>query len=79
MQTFRAFRIHEQDGGVRAGVEQLTLDDLSPGEVLIRNRYSSVNFKDALAATGRAKILRRFPLVGGIDAWEKAGGPLECA
>ena len=68
MQTFRAFRIHEQDGGVRAGVEQLTLDDLSPGQVLIRNRYSSVNFKDALAATGRAKILRRFPLVGGIDA-----------
>ena len=69
MQTFRAFRIH-QDGhdGVRAGVEQVGLEELAPGEVLIHNRWSSVNFKDALAATGRAKILRRFPLVGGIDA-----------
>src|SRR4029450_1608547 len=46
---------------------QLTLDDLSPGEVVIRAAYSSVNYKDALAATGAGKIMRRFPLVGGID------------
>jgi NADPH2:quinone reductase len=46
---------------------QLTLDDLSPGDVVIRAAYSSVNYKDALAATGAGKIVRRFPLVGGID------------
>jgi NADPH2:quinone reductase len=44
-----------------------TLDDLSPGDVVIRAAYSSVNYKDALAATGTGKILRRFPLIGGID------------
>jgi len=70
MQPFRAFRIHNDDHGYRAGVEELTLDNLtaSEGDVLMRVRYSSVNYKDALAGTGRGKILRRFPLVGGIDA-----------
>jgi acrylyl-CoA reductase (NADPH) len=48
-------------------IEELSLDALSPGEVVIRVHYSSVNYKDALAATGRGRILRRFPLVGGID------------
>jgi putative YhdH/YhfP family quinone oxidoreductase len=64
--TFRAFRIHQSDGH-RAGVEALSLDDLSPGEVVVRAEWSSVNYKDALAGTGEGKILRRFPLVGGID------------
>ena len=59
MNRFRAFRIHETDGEVSAGIEELDLDDLSAGEVVIRAGYSSVNYKDALAATGRAKILRR--------------------
>ena len=68
MDSFRALRIHEDTGGaVRAVLELLTLDDLSPGEVVIRSRYSSVNYKDALAATGKGKILRRFPLVAGVD------------
>lgn len=65
--SFRAFRIHSDDAGYRAGIEQLGIDDLSPGEVVLRTAHSSVNFKDALAGTGRGKILRRFPLVGGID------------
>ncbi len=64
--SFRAFRIHS-DGGHRAGIESISLDDLSPGEVVIRAAYSSVNYKDALAGTGSGKILRSFPLVGGID------------
>ena len=64
--SFRAFRIHG-DGGHRAGVEPVALDDLSPGEVVVRAAYSGVNYKDALAGTGTGKILRRFPLVGGID------------
>ncbi|TKS54099.1 acryloyl-CoA reductase [Luteimonas yindakuii] len=65
--SFRAFRIHDDAQGYRSGVEALTLDDLSPGEVVIRTAFSSVNFKDALAGTGKGRILRRFPLVGGID------------
>lgn len=65
--TFDAFRIHNDAEGYRSGVEPLALDALSPGEVVIRTAYSSVNFKDALAGTGQGKILRRFPLVGGID------------
>jgi len=65
--TFDAFRIHSDDAGYRSGIEQVALDDLSPGEVVIAAEWSSVNFKDALAGTGQGRILRRFPLVGGID------------
>ncbi|HLS84331.1 MAG TPA: oxidoreductase [Arenimonas sp.] len=64
---FRAFRIHQDDAGHRAGIEELSLDDLAPGEIVVRAAWSSVNYKDALAGTGKGKILRRFPLVGGID------------
>ena len=52
---------------MEARFEQLTLDDLAPGEVVIRVSHSSINYKDALAATGKGRILRRYPLVGGID------------
>ncbi len=65
--NFSAFRIHDDANGYRAGIESISLDDLNPGEVVIKTEYSSVNFKDALAGTGKGKILRRFPLVGGID------------
>ena len=65
--TFPAFRIHSDDAGYRSGIEEMALGDLSPGEVVLRTVYSSVNFKDALAGTGQGRILRRFPLVGGID------------
>ncbi len=64
---FKAFRIHCDDAGYRSGIETLKLDDLSPGEVVIETEYSSVNYKDALAAGGKGKILRQFPLNGGID------------
>ncbi len=65
--TFRAFRIHNDTSGYRAGIESMPTDTLSPGEVLIKVAYSSVNYKDALAGTGTGKILRKFPLNGGID------------
>jgi len=65
--SFNAFRIRHDEAGYRSGIEQVALDDLSPGEVTIQVHYSSVNFKDALAGTGRGKILRKFPLIGGID------------
>ena len=67
MEPFRACRIHNDSGRVTAVVEAMTLDQLSPGEVVIRVQYSSVNYKDALAATGQGRILRSFPLIGGID------------
>ena len=66
--TFPAFRIHGQTGGAwRAGIEPASLDELSPGEVVIRAQWSSVNYKDALAGTGTGRILRKTPLIGGID------------
>lgn len=65
--TFRAFRIHGGESGHRSGIETLSLDDMSPGEIVVEVVHSSVNYKDALAGTGEGKILRRFPLVGGID------------
>ena len=64
---FPAFRIHDDGHGYRAGIEPVSLDLLSHGEVVVEVAYSSVNFKDALAGTGQGRILRRFPLVGGID------------
>jgi NADPH2:quinone reductase len=67
MSTFKAFRIHERNGKIAAGFEQMTTDALTPGDVVIRVRYSSINYKDALAATGAGKILRKYPLNGGID------------
>lgn len=65
--TFRAFRIHDDAAGFSAGIESVALGELAAGNVTIRVAWSSINFKDALAATGKGKILRRSPLVGGID------------
>jgi NADPH2:quinone reductase len=67
MDRFKAYRIHVDGDSTKAGFEYLALDDLGAGDVVIRVDYSSVNYKDALAATGAGKILRRSPLVGGID------------
>nr|VFJ90708.1 MAG: NADPH2:quinone reductase [Candidatus Kentron sp. LFY] len=67
MRKFRAFRIHNQEGNIAGHLETITEDHLNPGEVLIKTVYSGVNYKDALAATGKGKIARCFPLVGGID------------
>jgi putative YhdH/YhfP family quinone oxidoreductase len=64
---FRAFRIHNDDQGYRSGIEEMQVDALSPGEILVKVAYSSTNYKDALAATGKGRILRQFPLNGGID------------
>ena len=67
MDKFRAYRIDEQDGKIVAGFQQLGIDDLTPGNVVIKVSHSTINYKDALAATGTGKILRRYPLNGGID------------
>jgi putative YhdH/YhfP family quinone oxidoreductase len=66
-ETFKAFRIHNDGEGYRSGIDNIGLDDLSQGDVVIRGEFSGINYKDALAATGKAKILKSYPLVGGID------------
>ena len=65
--TFKAFRIVNDGGKIHGSIVNATLEELTPGDVVIEARYSSVNYKDALAGTGTGKILRRFPLIGGID------------
>lgn len=67
MQSFRAFRIHQEAGKIVSRMETIGLNDLAEGDVVVKVRYSTINYKDALAATGAGKILRRYPLVGGID------------
>lgn len=67
MERFRSFRIHQNESGVSTGFETLTLDDLTAGEVVIRVSHSDINYKDALAATGKGRILRRPALNGGVD------------
>lgn len=67
MASFNAYRIFSEDGKVVSRLVQIGMDDLDPGEVVVRTAFSSINYKDALAATGAGKIIRRFPCVGGID------------
>jgi NADPH2:quinone reductase len=65
--TFAACRVFDTDGAVRGRLTEMEPGELSPGDVTIRAAYSGINFKDALAVTGRGKILRRLPLNAGID------------
>ena len=67
MDSFKALLIEERDGKVASGFVQMDESQLDTGNVTIRVAYSSINYKDALAATGAGKIIRRFPCVGGID------------
>jgi acrylyl-CoA reductase (NADPH) len=67
MATFTAFRVFEEAGRISGRLVDTTIDELSPGDVVIEAAFSSVNYKDALAATGAGKIIRRFPCIGGID------------
>ena len=67
MSPFRAYRIFYENGNTVSRFVDVALDDLDPGDVVIRAVYSSINYKDALAATGAGKIIRRFPCNGGVD------------
>lgn len=64
---FKGWRVHKHDGTVEAALETLGEHDLSAGTVTIQTEYSGLNYKDALALTGKGKIMHRFPLVAGID------------
>jgi putative YhdH/YhfP family quinone oxidoreductase len=67
VEKFKAYRLTEVDKKVRAEFVECTLDELDPGELVVRVAYSDVNYKDALAATGKGKILLRPSCIGGID------------
>ncbi|HWP11771.1 MAG TPA: acryloyl-CoA reductase [Ramlibacter sp.] len=66
--SFPAYLVSSTPAGVSANFATLAQADLDPGDVTVRVQYASINFKDALAATGKGRIIRRFPCVGGIDA-----------
>ncbi len=68
MERFKAYKLTETpDKKIRAEFVDYTLDELDPGDVVVRVAYSDVNYKDALAVTGKGKILRRPSTIGGID------------
>jgi acrylyl-CoA reductase (NADPH) len=67
-EPFKAYRIEEEESNKPKGrMVQIGLSELNEGELVVRTRYSNLNYKDALAATGRGKIAWRLPIVGGID------------
>jgi NADPH2:quinone reductase len=67
MSTFKALRVHQVEKATHSKIESIALDALSAGDVVIRVAYSSVNYKDALAVTGKGRIMKGFPKVAGID------------
>ena len=67
MQTFKAYRTFQDDKVVSSRFVDTTLDELDPGEVVVRTKYSTINFKDALSHNGTGRIMRKYPTVAGID------------
>lgn len=67
MSTFKALLATQTDGKFAASIQDLERDALPPGEVLIRVAYSSLNYKDGLAVTGKPGVIRKFPMVPGVD------------
>ncbi|MCB0411308.1 MAG: YhdH/YhfP family quinone oxidoreductase [Bdellovibrionales bacterium] len=67
MTSFKALYSEKAPQGVKTTLRTLQLTDLPDGEVLIRSKFSSINYKDALGVTGKGKIFRQLPMVGGID------------
>ncbi|OFS96442.1 NADPH:quinone dehydrogenase [Stenotrophomonas sp. HMSC10F06] len=65
--TFNALLATKTGDAISAGVVQLTEQDLMPGDVTVAVEYSTVNYKDALALSGRSPVIRTFPLIPGID------------
>jgi alcohol dehydrogenase len=67
MERFKAYRLSEVDKKSAGAFVETSLDELDPGEVVVRVAYSDINYKDALAATGQGRILLRPSCIGGID------------
>src|ERR1700742_3095563 len=67
MPTFQALVLKNEGGAFSAAIEQIEREALPPGEVLIRTQYSSLNYKDGLAVTGKPGVIRKYPMVPGVD------------
>ncbi len=67
MNDFQALMVRKVEQGTAAAVETVPRADLPPGDVLVAVEYSSLNYKDALAVTGKARVIRKFPMIAGID------------
>jgi acrylyl-CoA reductase (NADPH) len=65
--TFKAIRIDKADKGTTAALTQFDEAELMEGDVIVRVEWSDVNYKDGLAITGKAPVVRRFPMIAGID------------
>ena len=68
MASFKAIVIRKSDGGQTAALSDFDESDLMEGDVTFRVEWSTVNYKDGLAITGKAPVVRRFPMIAGIDA-----------
>jgi acrylyl-CoA reductase (NADPH) len=67
MSRFKAIRVQQAPAGRFARLEPVGIDELTPGDVVVRVAYSSINYKDALAVTGKGAIARGYPRTAGID------------
>lgn len=67
MATFKAIRIDKADKGTTAALTQFDEAELMDGDVTVRVEWSTLNYKDGLALTGKAPVVRRFPMIAGID------------
>lgn len=67
MATFKAMVIEKADGGTRSALTDFDEANLMDGDVTVRVEYSTLNYKDGLAVTGKAPVVRRFPMIAGID------------
>ncbi len=67
MQTFKAYRTFEENGVVTSRFVTMGVDDLDPGEIVVRTKYSTINYKDALSYNGAGRIMRKYPTNAGID------------
>jgi putative YhdH/YhfP family quinone oxidoreductase len=67
VQTFKAYRTFQDDSRVVSRFVDMSLEDLDPGDVVIRSKYSTINYKDALSYQGAGRIMRKYPTVAGID------------
>jgi acrylyl-CoA reductase (NADPH) len=67
MTTFQALRVHQIEKATQSRLESIRLEDLNPGTVVVRVAWSGINYKDALAVTGKGRIMKGFPKVAGID------------
>jgi acrylyl-CoA reductase (NADPH) len=67
VQKFKAYRTFQENSGIVSRFVEMAVDDLDPGDVVVRTKYSTINYKDALSYNGAGKIMRKYPTNAGID------------